>query len=82
MYAIEFNTKINNGKIEIPQKYLNELKKNVRVIILNDTELEEQETTPNRITAKGIFNEYANTDMVGKEKEAWGEAVREKHGHS
>ncbi len=77
MYAIEFNTKINNGKIEIPQKYLNELKKNVRVIILNDTELEAQETT-----AKGIFNEYANIDMVGKEKEAWGEAVREKHGHS
>ena len=29
--------------------------------------------------ALGIFKEYANPDLIPMEKEAWGEAVREKH---
>ncbi|MCL2048754.1 MAG: regulator of G-protein signaling domain-containing protein [Defluviitaleaceae bacterium] len=31
-------------------------------------------------TAIGIFNKYANPDLVPLEKEAWGMAVKEKHG--
>jgi len=29
--------------------------------------------------AMGIFRKYANADLVPMEKEAWGEAVKEKH---
>jgi hypothetical protein len=38
MYAIEFQTKIKNGVIEIPQDYRNKLKENVKVIILAEEE--------------------------------------------
>ena len=31
------------------------------------------------ISAMGIFKKYANLDLIAKEKDAWGEAVREKH---
>jgi len=34
------------------------------------------EITPD---AMGIFSKYANPDLIPLEKEAWGEAVREKH---
>ena len=30
-------------------------------------------------SAMGIFKEYANPDLISKEKDAWGEAVREKY---
>jgi len=29
--------------------------------------------------AMGSFRKYANTDLIPLEKEAWGEAVKEKH---
>ncbi|MDR2855069.1 MAG: hypothetical protein LBV40_02790 [Methanomicrobiales archaeon] len=29
--------------------------------------------------AMGIFNKYANKDLLPVEKKAWGEAVKEKH---
>jgi len=32
-------------------------------------------------TAMGIFNKYANPKLIPKEKDAWGEAVREKYGN-
>lgn len=34
MYAIEFNTRIKDGLIEIPQQYLSKLNPMVKVIIL------------------------------------------------
>jgi hypothetical protein len=30
-------------------------------------------------TAMGIFKKYADPNLIAKEKDAWGEAVREKH---
>ena len=38
-----------------------------------------QDIPDDKVTAIGIFKEYANSDLVSKEKGAWGEAVREKH---
>ena len=32
--------------------------------------------------AMGILNKYANPDLISKEKEAWGEAVKEKHANN
>lgn len=34
------------------------------------------ETAP---AAMGIFSQYANPELISFEKDAWGEAVREKH---
>jgi len=30
-------------------------------------------------SAMGVFKKYANPDLMPREKEAWSEAVREKH---
>jgi hypothetical protein len=45
MYAIEFQTRVKDGKIEIPAQYQDKLKETVRVIIL----AEDQDTTSNLI---------------------------------
>ena len=39
--------------------------------------LDHQETIS---SVMGICNKYANPDLIHLEKEAWGEAMREKHG--
>jgi hypothetical protein len=31
--------------------------------------------------AMGIFKKYAKPELIPREKDAWGEAVREKHGN-
>jgi hypothetical protein len=45
MYAIELQTRVKDGKIEIPAQYQDKLKETVRVIIL----AEDQDTTSNLI---------------------------------
>ena len=42
----------------------------------SEKKAEKTETTAN---VMGIFNKYANLDLVPQEKEAWGEVVKEKH---
>jgi len=36
MYAIEFQTKVQDGNITIPEPYRNKIKGNVRVILLTE----------------------------------------------
>lgn len=38
MYAIEFQTKIQNGSISVPEKYRGRFKDRVRVILMADEE--------------------------------------------
>jgi hypothetical protein len=45
MYAVEFQTKVKNGTIEIPEVYRDRFKERVRVILL----AEEEGTTLNLI---------------------------------
>ena len=45
MYAVEFQTKVKNGTIEIPEVYRGRFKERVRVILL----AEEESTTLNLI---------------------------------
>lgn len=40
MYAIEFKAKIKNGIIKVPKEYVNELRENVKVIVLKDEKVE------------------------------------------
>ncbi len=75
MYAVEFNSKINNGKIEIPSKYLSELNSVVKVIILNadttiKTEIAEQSGKKDT-RSFGILANRANTHLWEKEDGAW-----------
>lgn len=45
MYAVEFQAKVKNGTIEIPEVYRNRFKERVRVILL----AEEEDATVNLI---------------------------------
>ena len=45
MYAVEFQAKVKNGSIEIPEEYKTRFKERVRVILL----AEEENTTANFI---------------------------------
>ena len=41
MSAIEFQTKVNDGSITIPEEYRNQLKGNVRVILMTEESTED-----------------------------------------
>ena len=45
MYAVEFQTSITNGIIEVPESYRCQLSGSVRVIILADVSTENTTTT-------------------------------------
>ena len=46
--------------------------------LCNHSENKEKKTDT-ASSVMGIFNKYANLDLASQEKEAWGEAVKEKH---
>jgi hypothetical protein len=46
MLAIEFNSTIDNGMIEIPKEYVNQLGKEVRVLLLKEN-IEFRAVNPN-----------------------------------
>ena len=81
MYAVEFRTKIADGKIDVPKEYLQGLSSDVKIIILCENPV----TTPEKSiprkskSIKGIIRHYANPELIPLEKEAWGETVKEKH---
>jgi len=79
MRAVEFQTRIDDGKIKIPDEYLHEISSDVKIIILyeNSTAVSKKNTLSKSV--KGIINQHANPDLMPIEKEAWGEAVKEKH---
>lgn len=80
MYAVEFRAKIADGKIDIPNQYLQEISPDVKIIMLYENSVVESEkTVAIKKSAKGIISQYANPELIPLEKEAWGEAVREKH---
>ena len=81
MYAVEFHTKITDGKIDIPDEYLQGLSSDVKIIILcdNPVTISKKAIPYKSKSIKGIISQYANPELIPLEKEAWGEAVKEKH---
>jgi len=81
MYAIEFRANIVDGKIHIPSEYLQTLTADVKIIIFCEDPINQSESTASdkKKSIKGIINHYANPELVKHEKNAWGEAVKEKH---
>jgi len=57
-----------------------EILKGLRLLYKSKENITNEETTIHN--ALGIFNKYANPDLIPLEKEAWGMAVKEKHGNS
>jgi hypothetical protein len=81
MYAVEFRAKITDGKINVPGEYLKGLSSDVKIIILceNPVTIPEKAVPRKSKSIKGIISQYANPELIPFEKEAWGEAVKEKH---
>jgi len=81
MYAVEFLSKITDGKIDVPEEYLQKLSSDVKIIILcdNAAPMPKKNTPHKHKSIKGIINRYANPELIAIEKEAWGEAVKDKH---
>ena len=77
MHAVEFRAKIADGKIDIPNEYLHGLSSDVKIIIICENPIAEKVAPCKSI--KGIVNRYANPELMFLEKDAWGEAVKEKH---
>ena len=75
MNAVEFNAIIDNGKIDIPDEYLQELGSEVKIIMLYDNLDNANKKKNNKKSIKGILNKYADQELVPLEKEAWGEAT-------
>ncbi|MCL2062915.1 MAG: hypothetical protein FWG98_00890 [Candidatus Cloacimonetes bacterium] len=55
-----------------------EILKGLRLLYISKENTTTKETTITN--AMGILNKYANPDLIPLEKEAWGMAVKEKHG--
>jgi len=81
MYAVEFRAKIADGKIDVPNEYLQGLSADVKIIILceNPATIPEKVIPHRSKSIKGIISQYANPELIPLEKEAWGEAAKEKH---
>ena len=56
-------------------------KPNQRVIITIMDEFVEPSKLPRKPSLRGALSQYANPDLIGKEKSAWERAAVEKHGN-
>lgn len=65
MYAVEFQTTIQNGLIQVPDKYRFRFRKPVRVILLAPSEEEEEKST-NYI--KELFGTVPNFEPLSREE--------------
>lgn len=81
MYAVEFNAKINNGKIYIPQQYQDKFNSDVKVILLK-TEIDDISHKIEGIkTAKGfgVLSHRANPNLWEQEENSWERFVTESY---
>ena len=83
MQAVEFTAKISDGKIEVPAEYRRALISDVKIIMLYESppsvHSQQVDTAHKNKSIKGIISQYASPELIPLEKEAWGEAVKEKH---
>jgi hypothetical protein len=78
MYAVEFNTIINNGTINIPMKYRDKFISDVKVILLK-TESHSITSKANEAKGFGALSHLANASLWEQEDGAWERAVVEKY---
>jgi|GEM_PF-1986742 len=78
MYAVEFNTKINNGKIDIPKQYHSDFDSDVKVILfrLNANDVPpSKETEKKELKAFGALSHKANPQLWEQEDSAMESAL-------
>lgn len=68
MYAVEFETEINNGIVEIPLQYseIREINDSVKVIILTDIEKNHRKTTINKSVFDNFLSLSKQVDFFNK----------------
>ncbi len=54
MYAIEFQARVKNGFIEVPREYLARLSRNVRVIVLVESDSEQKNNLIDELLAQPV----------------------------
>jgi len=83
MNAVEFNAKVADGKIEVPMEYLHDIHPDVKIIMLYESTsapmAKQKNPSRKNKSIKGIISHYANPDLIPLEKDAWGEAVKDKY---
>ncbi len=80
MRTITFDTQVHDGVIKIPARYKHLETKDIEVIlVLKDPGNEKTKKTVK--SARGMLSKYKNPGLMAKEKEAWEQAVKEKHDH-
>jgi hypothetical protein len=81
MNAVEFYTRINNGKIEVPLQYQNSLGSDVKVIILNldYNDVSYQNAPAQAAKGFGALAHRANPSLWDAERNALERAVVEKY---
>ncbi len=65
MQAIEFQTTVHEGIIEIPPQYRNQIKEHVRVIVLSDEQDSEHSSNP------GQFSRFLASPIPIHSLEPW-----------
>jgi len=77
MYAIEFETKLENGRITIPEIYRNRLDGNIKVIILKQQEDNMIETSQRGKRLAEILQSIADSGGLGiTDPLAWQQEIR------
>ena len=77
MYAVEFNASIENGRVNIPNKYQNikQIKEAHIIIMINDENYMGEKSQ----SFAGAFKEYSDKDLIENEKDiAWDKVAEDK----
>ncbi|MDR0425367.1 MAG: hypothetical protein LBH39_07980 [Clostridiales Family XIII bacterium] len=79
MYAIEFETTIRDGKIEIPTEYMSRFSTGVRVILMPKESEKSIKAKGEKGFGFGALSSYANPALWEQETGAWEKAAVEKY---
>ena len=80
MYAVEFDTKIDNGTLVIPKRYkeLSQIKEVHVIIMVSDNDYMANTTYKKNKSFSGALKKYANPSLIDNEKDiAWSRATKE-----
>ena len=80
--TMQFETKVVNGQIPVPFRYMERLSSPVKVIIVSLHENIDDKVQSKQSSSDGFgsLSKYANPSLRMKEDNAWELAMREKYG--
>ena len=76
MYAVEFNAKVDDGRINIPKQHINDFISDVKVILLRlDNTLPDNSVAKTELKAFGALSHRANPKLWEQEETAMEKAL-------